>query len=265
MPHAKIAIHGAAGRMGMRLVALGHADADIKLVAAIDSPSHPRLGKDAGEIAGIGCIGLPLAGKLDGAADVVIDFSVPAATESIVPICVDRKIPLVVATTGFSASQQEMLRAAAKSIPLLWAPSMSLTVNIAMKLAEIAGSALKDHPTGCDVEILERHHRFKEDAPSGTALKFGERVAKTMGLTNHVHGREGRPGQRTRAEIGYHAIRVGDNPGEHTIVFGLLGETLEVTVRASNRDCYAHGALLAAKFLVGKPVGLYNMDNVLGL
>jgi 4-hydroxy-tetrahydrodipicolinate reductase len=116
-----------------------------------------------------------------------------------------------------------------------------------------------------DVEIMERHHRFKEDAPSGTALRFGEIIAGAMGQTRHVHGREGRPGKRPNDEIGYHAIRIGDNPGEHTIVFGLLGETLELTVRASNRDCYAHGALAAAKFLAGKPAGMYGMGDVLGI
>ena len=142
---------------------------------------------------------------------------------------------------------------------------MSLSVNLAMKLTEIAGRALAGHPSKVDVEILERHHRFKEDAPSGTALRFGEIVAQAMGQTRHVHGREGRPGQRAPDEIGYHAIRVGDNPGEHTIVFGLLGETLEINVRASNRDCYAHGALAAAKLLAGKPAGLYGMSDVLGL
>ena len=120
-------------------------------------------------------------------------------------------------------------------------------------------------PSGADVEIIERHHRFKEDAPSGTALKFGEIIAGAMGQTDARHGREGRPGQRPHGEIGYHAVRVGDNPGEHTIIFGLLGETLEIAVRATNRDCYAHGALAAAKFLAGKPPGLYGMNDVLGL
>ena len=118
---------------------------------------------------------------------------------------------------------------------------MSLAVNLAMKLTEMAARGLKDHPSGADVEIIERHHHFKEDAPSGTALKFGQIVASVMGQTEHRHGREGRPGQRPRGEIGYHALRVGDNPGEHTIVFGLMGETIELTVRATNRDCYAHG------------------------
>jgi 4-hydroxy-tetrahydrodipicolinate reductase len=169
------------------------------------------------------------------------------------------------ATTGLTETQQQMLHEAAKSIPLLWSPSMSLTVNLAMKLAETAGQALAGHPAGADVEIIERHHRFKEDAPSGTALRFGEIIAQAMGHSRHIHGREGRPGKRPHEEIGYHAVRIGDNPGEHTIVFGLLGETLELSVRASNRDCYAHGALSAAKFLAGKPPGLYGMGDVLGL
>jgi 4-hydroxy-tetrahydrodipicolinate reductase len=132
-----------------------------------------------------------------------------------------------------------------------------------MKLAQLAATALKDRDV--DVEILERHHRFKEDSPSGTALKFGRIIADVMGQTAHRHGREGRPGKRPHGEIGYHAIRVGDNPGEHTIVFGMLGETMELTVRASNRDCYAAGALAAAKFLVERNPGLYSMKDVLGL
>ena len=142
---------------------------------------------------------------------------------------------------------------------------MSTAVNLAMKLTEIAAQALKDLPTGVDVEIIERHHRFKEDAPSGTALKFGEIVAEAMGQTEHVHGREGRPGERPRDEIGYHAVRTGDNPGEHTIIFGMLGETLELRVAASNRDCYAQGALLAAEWLVGKPPGLYGDERCAGV
>jgi 4-hydroxy-tetrahydrodipicolinate reductase len=142
---------------------------------------------------------------------------------------------------------------------------MSLAVNLAMKLTSVAGAALKDHPTGADVEIIERHHRFKEDSPSGTALKFGQVVAAAMGQTKEAHGRGGRPGARPHNEIGYHAVRTGDNPGEHTIIFGLLGETLEITVKATNRDCYAQGALAAGKFLVGKSPKLYNMNDVLGL
>jgi 4-hydroxy-tetrahydrodipicolinate reductase len=265
MAKLRVAINGAAGRMGQRLVALGSADPELQIVAAVDSPGHPRLGEDAGVIAGVTSLGVALAGRLDGMPDVVIDFSVPAGAEGITKLCVERQLPLVVATTGLSDAQQQALRSAAKSIPLLWSPSMSLTVNLAMKLSEIAGRALAGHPSGADVEIIERHHRFKEDAPSGTALRFGEIIAQAMGLSKHVHGREGRPGKRRHDEIGYHAVRVGDNPGEHTIVFGLLGETLELSVRASNRDCYAHGALAAAKFLAGKPPGMYGMSDVLGI
>src|SRR5690606_34345080 len=139
-----------------------------------------------------------------------------------------RGVPLVMATTGLEEAARQQLREAAKSIAVLWSPSMSLTVNLAMKLTEDAGTALKDDPGGADVEIIERHHRFKEDAPSGTALKFGDIVAQAMGQTEQRHGREGRPGVRPHGEIGFHAVRVGDNPGEHTIIFGLLGETLEI-------------------------------------
>jgi 4-hydroxy-tetrahydrodipicolinate reductase len=142
---------------------------------------------------------------------------------------------------------------------------MSLAVNIAMKLTEVTANALNSHSSGVDVEILERHHRYKEDSPSGTALKFGETIAAIMGQTEHVNGREGRPGVRPQNEIAYHAIRTGDNPGEHTIVFGMLGETIEVTVRASNRDCYAMGALTAAKFVSQQSPGVYSMFDVLGL
>jgi 4-hydroxy-tetrahydrodipicolinate reductase len=259
----QIAIHGAAGRMGQRLIALASADSELSVVAAVESPQHPRLGEDAGIVAGTKPLGLPLAGSLDVPVDVVIDFSVSAAAGKIIEVCQHRHIPLVVATTGLDWKQMEKLQAAANEIPLLWSPSMSLAVNLTMKLAELAATALKDRDA--DVEILERHHRFKEDSPSGTALKFGRLIADVMGQTAHRHGREGRPGRRPRSEIGYHAIRVGDNPGEHTIVFGMLGEAMELTVRASSRDCYAAGALAAAKFLVGKKPGLYGMNDVMGL
>lgn len=261
----RIAIHGAAGRMGQRLVALASADRDLKLVAALDAGHHPKLGTDAGVLAGIGELGLPLTSKLEGAVDVVIDFSSPAGAVSILDVCRERVTPLVLATTGLDASQQAKVREASKRIAVLWAPSMSLAVNLAMKLSAVAAEALKDHSNGADVEIIERHHRYKEDAPSGTALKFGEIISGVMGQKGQRHGREGRVGARPHDEIGYHAVRVGDNPGEHTIIFGLLGETLEVTVKATNRDCYAYGALAAAKFLAGKLVGLYSMSDVLQL
>ena len=265
MTKLKVAIHGAAGRMGQRLVALGAAATDIEVVAALEHADYPQLGADAGVLAGAGEIGVPLAATLEVDADVLIDFSVPTAVQRVTAVCVERRLPLVVATTGLTDDQQQQLREAASQIPIVWAPSMSLAVNLVMKLSEIAGQALRDHPTGADVEIIERHHRFKEDAPSGTALRFGEIIADAMGQTAQAHGREGRPGQRPHDEIGYHAVRVGDNPGEHTIVFGLLGETIELRVAATSRDCYAHGALTAARFVAQKPAGLYSMNDVLGL
>lgn len=258
-----VAIHGAAGRMGRRLVALAAADPDLAVAAALESAGHPSLGEDAGSVAGIGSIGVAVSATLDADADAVIDFSVPDATEAITALCAARRIPLVCATTGLDEAQSKKLRHAAEGIPVLWAPNMSLAVNLTMKLAEIAAKSLADKDA--DVEILERHHRFKEDAPSGTALKFGQIIAGAMGQTEHRHGREGRPGMRPHGEIGYHAIRAGDDPGQHTIVFAMPGETVELAVRATNRDCYAQGALAAAKFLAGKPPGMYAMADVLGL
>lgn len=265
MSQIRLAIHGAAGRMGRRLVALGSADPELCIAAALEHAGHPELGRDAGEVAAVSKLGISLSTELIPELDAVIDFSIPDAAIRITERCVQKKIPLVVATTGLSQEQGERIRDASTIIPVVWAPSMSLAVNLTMKLAAIAARALKDCPQGADVEIIERHHRFKEDAPSGTALRFGEIIAAAMGLTSHQHGRQGQTGKRTREEIGYHAVRVGDNPGEHTIVFGMLGETIELTVKASNRDCYAAGALQAAKFVAQQRPGLYNMYDVLGL
>ena len=224
-----------------------------------------RSGEDAGQIAGIGILGVALTASLDTDVDVVIDFSTPAGAMSAVASCIQRKTPLVMATTGFSSEEEAALVDAIHHIPLLSAPNMSLAVNLLMKLSQTAAAALAGHPSGVDVEVIERHHRFKEDAPSGTALKFGQLIADAMGQTEHRHGRHGRPGARPTSEIGYHAVRVGDNPGEHTILFGLLGESIELSVRATSRDCYAQGALTAAKFLAGKPPGAYSISDVLGL
>ncbi|WP_146592830.1 4-hydroxy-tetrahydrodipicolinate reductase [Novipirellula galeiformis] len=262
----KLAVHGAAGRMGRRVVALASEDTEFQIVAAIDHAGNPLLGQDAGAVAGFAPIGVPLATDWPEEVDVVIDFSLPKALDHCIESCVESSTPLVVATTGLSDEQKVKLQAAAELIPIVWAPSMSLAVNLTMKLAEQVADTLGDVVGGLDVEIIERHHRFKADAPSGTALKFGELIAKQLSDdTLHVHGREGHTGERTRNEIGYHAVRVGDNPGEHTIVFGMLGEKIELNVAASNRDCYASGALAAAKWLQGRPKGLYNMFDVLGL
>jgi len=261
----KLAINGAGGRMGRRLVALASQSAEFVLAAALEAPGAPVLGRDAGELAGVGALGVPVEAQLGPRVDVLIDFSTPEGAVAIAAVCAERQIPLVVATTGLEGSQRDEVLSAAQVTPLLISPSMSLAVNVTMKLAREAARILKQIPEGVDVEVVERHHRYKVDAPSGTALKFGAIISEEMGQTEHVHGRHGRPGPRPRCEIGYHALRVGDNVGEHTIVFGLLGESIEMTVRNHTRDSYALGALAAARFLVTQKAGLYSMNDVLGL
>jgi 4-hydroxy-tetrahydrodipicolinate reductase len=261
----RLGVNGAGGRMGQRIVALASRDSEIVVVAALEGTGSPQIGKDAGELAGIGKLGVLISDTLETKVDVMIDFSVPAGAVAAAALCGNRSIPLVVATTGMSPDQRASILSVSHVIPLLIAPSMSLAVNVAMRLVREAGRLLKSVPEGADVEIIERHHRFKEDAPSGTALHFGKIVAEEMGQDNHIHGREGRPGKRSHNEIGYHALRTGDNVGEHTIVFGLMGETLEVTVKGHTRDSYAYGAIAAAKFLATKQAGQYGMGDVLGL
>ena len=252
--------------MGRRVVALAAADNAFRLVAAVDRADHEQLGQDAGRLAGTEPAGVSLDSRWPTAADVLIDFSLPDAFDDCLQHCAGSHTPMVIATTGLSDSQKHDLHAAAQTVPVVWAPSMSLAVNLTMRLAEQVAETLSGVAGGLDVEILERHHRYKADAPSGTALKFGELIAEKLpGPTKHVHGRHGHTGERGCDEIGYHAVRVGDNPGEHTIVFGMLGERIELNVAASNRDCYASGALAAAKWLRGRPVGLYSMFDVLGL
>jgi 4-hydroxy-tetrahydrodipicolinate reductase len=263
MTKIRIGINGAAGRMGHRLITLTAADPDLELAAALDVPQHPQIGKDVGEIAGVGMIGVALTAEIKKNIDVLIDFSSPKGADALFEHCAKLKIPLVFATTGLSSEHLARLFESAPNIPVLWSPSMSMLVNLAMKLCESAALSLNGKDT--DVEIIEKHHRFKVDAPSGTALKFGQMIADKMHIMEHRHGRQGELGERKRSEIGYHAVRMGDNPGEHTILFGLPGETLEITVKATNRDCYAWGALAAAKFLYGKPAGLYGMNDVLEL
>src|SRR3954468_11041468 len=194
----KLAIHGAAGRMGQRVTALAVNDPRFQVVAALESADHPLLGQDAGLVAGVGQIGVPLGVVGESNADVVVDFSVPDAAIAVIAHCVGASRPVVVATTGLDGEQQTYVKKAAQKIPIVWSPSMSTAVNVAMKLTDIAAHALKDLPTGVDVEIIECHHRFKEDAPSGTALKFGKIAAQAMELTEHTHGRSGRPGARPR-------------------------------------------------------------------
>jgi 4-hydroxy-tetrahydrodipicolinate reductase len=249
--------------MGTRIVQLVHEDAELAVAAAVEYANHPKLGADIGELCGLGKLGVPLAAELTAPVDVVIDFSTPEGALAIAPRCVGRQIPLVVATTGLSKAQRAEIEETGQEIPLLVAPNMSLIINLLMKLVGEAAAVLKDADP--DIEILERHHRFKKDAPSGTALEFVRIITRAVGEKRLVHGRQGLVGERPRDEIGIHAVRVSDNAGEHTIIFSLMGETLEFTHRAHSRDCYARGAVRAAKFLVTKKAGLYTMADVLGL
>jgi 4-hydroxy-tetrahydrodipicolinate reductase len=259
----RIAIHGATGRMGQRLVALTHADPHLTLAAAIASPTSRHLGTDAGTLAGIGPIGVPITAALAEPVQVVIDFSTPTGTRSALHFCRTQRVPIVIATTGHTADERGQLDVAAQDVAVLVAPNTSLVVNLLFKLTQLTATALRDKDF--DVEIIERHHRFKKDSPSGTAAHFARIVQTAMEQRNVRHGREGLLGERPRHEIGMHAIRAGDNVGEHTLVFSTLGETLELVHKGYSRDSYARGALQAAQFLADKPFGTYTMADVLGL
>ncbi len=260
-----IGVNGACGRMGQRIVQLAYEDKELTVAAAIETPGHPQQGRDIGEVVGLGKIGVLVNSfvPIEQRLNVIIDFSMPEGTMAILPTCLDRKVPLVVATTGHTPPQKREIEGAAHHTAILMAPNMSLAVNVLMKLVKQAATVLRDK--SFDVEILERHHRFKKDCPSGTALHFARIIQEAMGQTELRHGREGLVGERPPHEIGVHAIRVGDNVGEHTIIFSTLGETMELTHRAHARDCYVRGALQAAKYLADRPAGRYTMDDVLGL
>ena len=260
-----LAINGACGRMGQRLVALAREDPDLTVGAALDAPRHPNLGRDAGELAGLGTLGVRVAADLpaDPRIDVVIDFSSPAGTLAVLKTCETHKLPLVIATTGHEKPERDAIDAAAHHVAVLHSPNMSLVVNLLFKLVKDGATALMGK--GFDVEIVERHHRYKKDAPSGTAMHFARIVQEAMGQEKILHGREGLVGERTANEIGVHAIRAGDNVGEHAIIFSALGETMELIHKGTSRDSYAVGALMAAKYLAGKPAGRYSMKDVLGL
>ena len=260
-----IGVNGACGLMGQRLIALASQDPQLGLSAALDAPGHANIGKDAGELAGAGSLGTKLAAELplSTRVDAMIDFSQPAGTMAVLKQCITRRIPVVVATTGHSAAQRAEIEAAAHETAILFSPNMSLAANVLFKLTQVAAQLLKGH--GYDAEIIERHHRFKKDSPSGTALQFARIIQEVQGQSALRHGREGVIGERPVHEIGIHAVRAGDNPGEHTIIFSTVGETMELVHKAHSRDAYARGALQAAKFLAGRPAGRYTMSDVLGL
>ncbi len=263
----RIAVAGAAGRMGRALVEAVLKSEDLSLAAALEAPGHPQLGRDAGEPVGIRC-GIPIAADVAAAvaaADCVVDFTQPAGTLEHLEACAARGRSAVVGTTGFAADQKGRIATASRAIPVAMAPNFAVGVNVALKLAADAARILGD---AYDVEIVEAHHRHKVDAPSGTALRLGEAVAAALGRdlgACAMYGRAGITGERDRKTIAFHAIRGGDIVGEHTVLFAGEGERLELVVRSGHRMTYALGALRAARWLRGKPPGLYDMLDVLGL
>ncbi len=265
---ADVVVAGAAGRMGSRLVALLQQETELRLVAALEAPGHPALGRDAGESAGVGRLGIPIAADVEAALGrdrILIEFSVPEASLAHARLVGRHGGRAVIGTTGFTAAQREELAAIARGAPLLVSPNMSVAVNVAFKvLADMARMLGDDY----DVEIVETHHRFKKDAPSGTALRMAEVVAQALGrdlATTAVYDRHDRLAERTRKEIGMAALRSGDVVGEHTVSFASLGERLELTHRAHSRDNFARGALRGARFIATARPGLYSMQDVLGL
>jgi 4-hydroxy-tetrahydrodipicolinate reductase len=263
----RIAIAGAAGRMGRALIEGILRSKDLELAAALEMAGHPQLGKDAGEGLGAPCgvkIGTEVAAAVS-AADCIIDFTRPEATAANVAACVAAGKCAVIGTTGFTPEQKAGIVAAAKRIPIVMAPNFAVGVNVTFKLAAVAAEILGD---AYDVEIVEAHHRHKVDAPSGTALRLGEAVANVLGRdlkSCAVYGREGITGERDAKAIAFHAIRGGDIVGEHTVIFAGEGERVEVAVKSQSRMTYAAGALRAARWLEGRGAGLYDMFDVLGL
>ncbi|NQD38992.1 4-hydroxy-tetrahydrodipicolinate reductase [Permianibacter sp. IMCC34836] len=263
----KITLHGASGRMGKALVAAVRELPQWKLVGAVTAGTDSRLGQDAAVIHGFPYIGVPLAADVSAAvqaAEVIVDFSQPVASLQLLKHCQLKRKPVVIGTTGFSPDALAEIEAAARQIPVLISPNMSVGVNLLFALARIAGKAMAD----ADAEIIEAHHRYKVDAPSGTALRLGEVVAQARGTTLAASGvlsREGNTGVREPGSIGFATIRAGEIVGDHTLLLATGTEHLEIRHQAFDRRNFAEGALRAAAWLVGKPAGLYGMDDVLGL
>ncbi|ALG68021.1 4-hydroxy-tetrahydrodipicolinate reductase [Beggiatoa leptomitoformis] len=263
----KIAIAGAAGRMGKNLIEATQQHPETILAAALEHPASTLLGADAGELAGVGKLSVTIKSELPQVLDqfdVLIDFTRPEVTLANLAYCRQAKKRIVIGTTGFSAEQKALITEAAQDIAIVFAPNMSIGVNLSLKLLEMAAKVLGD---SVDIEVIEAHHRHKIDAPSGTALRMGEVVAQTLGRdlkTCAVYAREGITGERDRQTIGFQTIRAGDIVGEHTVMFADVGERIEITHKASSRMTFAKGAVRAAAWLTQKEQGLFDMQDVLG-
>jgi 4-hydroxy-tetrahydrodipicolinate reductase len=259
-----IAVTGAAGRMGQRLIALSRQYEALRIVAATERAGHASIGQDAGEVAGIGRIGVAVFADLVDMPQVVIDFTAPVATRAMIKTCREKGVAMVIGTTGLQEADHKVIDQAAKDIAVLQAPNMSLGVNLMFKVAAQMAKVLGDD---YDIEITELHHRFKKDAPSGTAMGIADAILKATGKGRDavVYDRHGDDCPRKRGEIGMQSLRIGDEVGKHTVYFGALGERLELTHTATTRDTFAHGALKAAMWLAGKKPGRYTMADVLEL
>jgi 4-hydroxy-tetrahydrodipicolinate reductase len=263
----KIAIAGASGRMGRMLIETVLNDTDARLAGALDRPGAPQLGQDAGAFLGK-TTGVVLTDDIERVfadADFLIDFTRPEGTMPHLEAALRHNVKMIVGTTGFDDAQKAQLRAAGEEIGIVFAPNMSVGVNVTMKLLEFAA---KQFAEGYDIEIIEAHHRHKVDAPSGTALAMGEVIAGALGRDLKdcaVYGREGVTGERDPSTIGFSAIRGGDIVGDHTVLFAGIGERIEITHKSASRLSYAQGALRAARFLAGRDAGFFDMQDVLGL
>ena len=263
-----IAVTGVAGRMGKTLVEACALAEDARLSAAIERQGSIAIGSDAGEIAALGKNEVIIADNLASIIsqfDVLIDFTTPKSTLENLEICRDANKRLVIGTTGFTDADKKQIANAANDIAIVFAPNMSVGVNLCFKLLDIAARVMNDD---IDIEIIEAHHRHKVDAPSGTAIAMGEVVANALGRDLKdcaVYGREGQTGERDRTTIGFETIRAGDIVGEHTVMFAGLGERVEITHKASSRMTFAKGAVIAAKWLMSNEKGLFDMQDVLGL
>jgi 4-hydroxy-tetrahydrodipicolinate reductase len=263
----KLGIAGAAGRMGRALIEACHEQAGLRVAAAWERANSSALGRDAGELAGVGCLGVAVSDRVEdeiAGVDVVIDFTSPVATEYHLSVCRCSKTRMVIGTTGLGTAARAAIKAAAEDCAIVCAPNMSVGVNLCFRLLQLAARTLDDF----DVEIVEAHHRQKVDAPSGTALRMGEIVAQARGHELPqcaVYAREGQTGVRDPKTIGFATVRAGDIVGEHTVVFGGMGERVEIAHKATNRSVFAHGALRAARWLTLHERGLFDMQDVLGL
>ena len=266
----RVAVTGAAGRMGKTLIEAVNQAVGVELTAAIVEPGSTLAGADAGELAGQGKLGVALSDSLDAVLndfDVLIDFTAPHVTMANIETCAAAGKKMVIGTTGLTDEQKAVLNAAGEKIAIMFAPNMSVGVNLCFKLLEIAARALGDDG-GYDIEVVEAHHRHKVDAPSGTALRMGEVVADALGRDLKecaVYGREGQTGARPEKQIGFETIRAGDVVGDHTVLFATEGERIEITHKASSRMTFAKGAVRASAWLDSKDKGVYDMQDVLNL